>query len=128
MSHFIINTDADYADEFDYPIVSVMTKNERDLILNTFNIWKDGNYDDIYFGTNEFLSFDAQEIYRMIEKAVEITDEEYKYFKRFSTSACVDIISEVEEELMERFGYNSYSEISRLPYSEALEKYPEYFV
>ena len=77
MTHYIINTSMDYADEFDYPVISLMTAEERQKHIDTYSTWSKNWNSEIYFGTNEELRIPADEALSLIEKAEAVTKEKF---------------------------------------------------
>lgn len=102
MNYYIINDSQDYADEFSYPVVSTMTEHTRDFLLNTYEHWKGFNYDELYFGTNEYLSFDAQEIRDYIKKASKVDGELFKKIQLLLADVSCDVVEVVLEQLVDR--------------------------
>jgi len=95
MSKYIINTNVDYADEFYYPIRSVFTQEAKNIILLHNNFLDDGDFSELYFGTNEFVSLEVSEVLEMITSAVEVTDDELQVLNKFgclSETASIDIV------------------------------------
>ena len=130
MNYYIINDSQDYADEFSYPVVSTMTEHTRDFLLNTYEHWKGFNYDKLYFGTNEYLSFDAQEIRDYIKKASKVDGELFKKIQLFLADVSCDIVEVVLEQLVdsEVFSSTLIERASKTPFSELKILYPELFV
>ena len=77
MTYYIINTSMDYADEFDYPVISLMTAEERQKYIDTYSIWSKNWNSEIGFGTNEGLWIPADEALSLIEEAEAITKEKF---------------------------------------------------
>lgn len=77
MTHYIINTRVDYADEFYYPVISLMTAEERQKHIDTYSTWSKNWNSEIYFGTNEELWIPADEALSLIEKAEAVTKEKF---------------------------------------------------
>ena len=77
MTHYIINTRMDYADEFNYPVISLMTAEERQNYIDTYSTWSKNWNSEIYFGTNEGLWIPADEALSLIEKAEAVTKEKF---------------------------------------------------
>ena len=67
----------DYADEFYYPVISLMTAEERQKCIDTYSTWSKNWNSDIYFGTNEELWIPADEALSLIEKAEAVTKEKF---------------------------------------------------
>ena len=67
----------DYADEFDYPVISLMTAEERQKYIDTYSIWSKNWNSEIGFGTNEGLWIPADEALSLIEEAEAITKEKF---------------------------------------------------
>ena len=77
MTHYIINARMDYADEFYYPVISLMSAEERQNYIDTYSIWSKNWNSEIYFGTNEELWIPADEALSLIEKAEAVTKEKF---------------------------------------------------
>ena len=77
MTHYIINTRMDYADEFYYPAISLMTAGERQKYIDTYNTWSENWNSEIYFGTNEELWIPADEALTLIQEAEAVTEEKF---------------------------------------------------
>lgn len=77
MTHYIINTRTDYADEFYYPVISLMTAEERQKYIDTYNTWSENWNSEIYFGTNEELWIPADEALTLIQEAEAVTKEKF---------------------------------------------------
>ena len=77
MTHYIINTRMDYADEFYYPVISLMTAEERQKYIDTYNTWSKNWNSEIYFGTNEELWIPADEALTLIQEAEAVTKEKF---------------------------------------------------
>ena len=105
---YIISTTLDYADEFDYPIVSVFTQELKDFLTNTTilnTLYKDK--EEFYFGTNEYLELDSEDILELVNGALPITDEELATLEKFNIHYFgIDILEVVNERLIDE-GYIS---------------------
>ena len=77
MTHYIINTSMDYADEFYYPVISLMTAEERQKYIDTYSTWSKNWNSEIYFGTNEELWIPADEALTLIQEAEAVTKEKF---------------------------------------------------
>ena len=77
MTHYIINTRMDYADEFYYPVISLMTAEERQNYIDTYSTWSKNWNSELYFGTNEELWIPADEALSLIEEAEAVTKEKF---------------------------------------------------
>jgi len=71
----------DYADEFDYPVISLFTEKQRKFVLK--NKKKIPETYEACFGTNEYLEFSREEIIEMFENSEEISKKEIKVLERF---------------------------------------------
>ena len=67
----------DYADEFYYPVISLMTAEERQNYIDTYNTWSKNWNSEIGFGTNEELWIPADEALSLIEEAEAVTKEKF---------------------------------------------------
>jgi hypothetical protein len=100
---YIIITSKDYADEFDYPVISIFSGKLRMLLLLHNEFFESIDVDEIYFGTNEFLSFNKKMIIDMINNAKEITTEELETLQKFKATSCgLDIIEHVYQNMLFR--------------------------
>ncbi len=97
---YLINTAQDYADEFDYPVTSIMSEEVRDFILEN-----EDNIDDMeeYFGTNEFLDFSTEDIISLVTNAKDITTGERATLVKFGALTCgLDIVERVIDRLADK--------------------------
>lgn len=93
MTKMIIFMQEDYADEFDYSILSFTTKEEIEKLLTKL---KDNPFEkeSLYHGINEAFDFSSEGIIEILEKAKEITEEEIEVLKKFTPKCLgVDIIN-----------------------------------
>ena len=67
----------DYADEFYYPAISLMTAGERQKYIDTYSTWSKNWNSEIYFGTNEELWIPADEALTLIQEAEAVTKEKF---------------------------------------------------
>ena len=77
MTYYIINARMDYADEFYYPVISLMTAGERQKYIDTYSTWSENWNSEIYFGTNEELWVPADEALTLIQEAEAVTKEKF---------------------------------------------------
>ncbi len=94
MTQLLINTSGDYADEFDYPVISFFSSALKNyLLLKGFHYLGDSDFAEVYFGSNEALSFTKNEVISLISNA-EIIEEDYLNCARgyLQGVPCVDII------------------------------------
>lgn len=77
MKHYLVQYDGNYADEFDVYFHMVMSETEleeaKDIIGKT-----DWNWEEFYFGTNEYISVSTEELMENLSEAKEITEEQFK--------------------------------------------------
>lgn len=67
-----------WADEFDVAIVSYMSEElYRSLMLHSY-VFDEIGEREIYFGTNEWITYQPEDFKRFLENAEVITEEEYK--------------------------------------------------
>lgn len=96
MTHYIINTGIDYADEFDYPVISLMTAEERQKYIDTYNIWSQDWNPEIYFGTNEALEITHSDVLDLITHATPVSSTEYDIIAPYLSSIpAVDITDDI---------------------------------
>ena len=98
MSKLIITGSYDYADEFDYPVCSVITVDQRAVVLEVIGNVPFGA-DEYGFGTNESLFFEEYAIIDMLRKAQPISDEELKVLKKFGGTFGLDVIEQVVDKI-----------------------------
>lgn len=93
-----IITSAEYADEFDYPVISFFTDEQRDFILEN-----QGRIEDIdaCFGTNESIDFGVDELVSLVENAKDVTDKERAVFAKFGIMKipCIDLVEKILESI-----------------------------
>ena len=92
---YIINTSYNYADEFDYPVFSVIPESDRDKLISTYDIWKFEGKKAYYFGTNEKLMFYSDDILDLIKTAIPVDDATFKIVKPFFPQGYLDIADRV---------------------------------
>lgn len=95
---------ADEGDVFFFSIISEPTlKAMRELIEIYVELDMLKEKTDMYWGTNQLFSFNANDYIDFIDKAVDITEKEFAVFRKFNVSG-VDIYNEIldvlEEELL----------------------------
>lgn len=98
MTKMIIFTVENWADEFDYPIYSVTTKEKLETLVKKLeeNPFSYGDY-EFGFGTNEYFEFSSEEFINLLEKAKEISDEELATINKFTPNYLgLDIVSKLE--------------------------------
>ena len=77
----VIISSQNWADEFDYLILSVMSEELwRTLLLNidVFDLVED-SLEEVYFGTNEALYFKKHDIKNMVQSAKTLTPEQEEF-------------------------------------------------
>lgn len=91
-----IITSENYADEFDYPIVSFFSKKDVKEIKKLIKAkkFKMKEEREFYFGTNECLTLTGNEILEMIESAPKISKEDYALVEKlgFIALPSLDIV------------------------------------
>jgi len=89
---YLINTSINYADEFDYPIQSIMSWKKIIEILKTIDEWK-----EICFGSNQCIYLDLDEIIDILLSGKEITEKEYDILIKFNilSTPSIDIIDDL---------------------------------
>jgi len=73
-----IATTENYADEFDYPIISYIDARTRNYLLLHQGLIPENCTDEMSFGTNEDISIPIKEALQLIMDAEEITIDQYK--------------------------------------------------
>ncbi len=91
----LISTALDYADEFNYPVISVMSPEYWRTLLIHQSIFESVDIEEFSFGVNESIVSDTTEVLDLIKTAKEITLDEYKVLDNLLggviNTACVDI-------------------------------------
>lgn len=125
---YIINASFNYADEFDYPVVSIMSNTTQFICANYPKFYKDADFEECYFGTNEFLSFDVSDIQDLFQDATYIQDEQLPDVKRFLTSASYDIAGRVLNYIFETQSQQFVDDLDLLSVEEFTSKYAELLI
>ena len=113
MSKYIICTTEDYADEFDYPIISIFSEKAKNVIIMHNNFLKDDDFSEIYFGTNEYLSFEKDSIIDMIKNAKEIESSEIETLQKYNCiNIGIDIVERALDILYDRAKENGADELA----------------
>lgn len=103
--------DIDWADEGNIFFFSIESEENLQLMKELINVLKELDlfYDDIemYWGTNEFFAFDAEDFLRFIEDAEDISEEELAVFNKFKVSG-FDIYERILDGLQELIYYWEY--------------------
>lgn len=77
MKHYLVVYNGNYADEFDVYFHQVMSEEEltraKDLISKI-----NWDYEEFYFGTNEWIEVNSLELLEDLSNAKEITEDQYK--------------------------------------------------
>ena len=99
----LINISEDYADEFDYPVISFFSSALKNyLLLKGLHYLTEDDL-EFYFGTNEALRFDLDQIKSLISGATELDAEEIHYAKRYLTPVPgLDIIERIIDIIYDR--------------------------
>ena len=92
----------DYADEFYYPVISLMTAEERQNYIDTYSTWSKNWNSELYFGTNEELWIPADEALTLIEEAEAVTKEKFDLIAAYLKEVpSVDITDNIVDALDE---------------------------
>ena len=85
MKKYLVQYNGNYADEFDVYFHSVMTEEQLEEAKGL--IQKIGwNEEKFYFGTNEYIDVSSSELLRNLNKAKEITDEQFRILEDLDIS------------------------------------------
>jgi len=113
MTKYIICTSEDYADEFDYPIISVFSEKAKNIIIMHNNFLNEDDFSEIYFGTNEYLSFKKDYIIDMIKNANKIEDSEIETLQKYNCiNTGIDIVDHTLDILYDRAKENGAEELA----------------
>lgn len=103
----------DWADEGDVFFFSVESEENLKALRELIDIyWDLGMLDDgteMYWGTNEWFDFNADDYREFIDDAVDITDEELAVFDKFGVSG-FDIYDRISYDLKDRLLDYNYTE------------------
>lgn len=124
---YIINTSADYADEFDYPITSVMSDNLHSILTNLPFLYKDCDFEECYFGTNEYLSFFTSDIHALISKATYVDKPTLKLVQPFLAEASWDPLDRILDHIGDNYDLD-YRDLDNLSLEDFKTKYSHLFI
>lgn len=95
----------DYADEFDYPVISILTESKLNEVRGYLDEMLESWTDDYEapFGTNEALTFYDYQIRGFIDSAFEVTSDEM--VRVLKLIPAVDIIEFIEEYWEDELSY-----------------------
>ena len=125
---YIINTSADYADEFCYPVTAVMSDNYHHFCANYPSFYSDYDFSEVYFGSNEALSFTSEDITYMFRQATYVDDTTFKLIKPFMADASWDPCNCIDDHLSDKYSYDFVEDIDNLPIDQLKAKYPQHFL
>lgn len=77
MKYYLVAYDGNYADEFDVYFHEVMSEVELEEAKNIIGK-TNWDYEEFYFGTNEWIDVNKYDLIECLNKARELTDEQYK--------------------------------------------------
>ncbi len=121
---FLINTSEDYADEFDYPIISIFSSALRNyLVLKGFHFLKENDFEELYFGSNEELNLSLVKVKQMIQDAREVPPEQTMVIEELDKVPAIDIIGRVCNMVHERLEEEDQEELKN--FEEILERYEQ---
>ena len=106
---YIVNYVCCYADDFDYTVRSIITREQRDIILQNDELIQaviGTKSFDIYFGSNQKFEFTIDEIIDNVIDAKELPDKEYEILAKYDAAA-FDIIDNIGGIFMDR-AYDLY--------------------
>jgi len=77
MKYYLVTYNGNYADEFDVYFHQVMSEDVLKEVRDLFSKvnW---DYEEFYFGTNEFIDVSSSELFEALSEAKEITEDQYK--------------------------------------------------
>lgn len=124
---YIINTSADYADEFDYPVVSAMSDNLHSILTNLPFLYKDCDFEECYFGTNEYLSFHSKDIHTLITKATYVDKSTLRLVQPFLAHASWDPLDRILDHIGDNYDLD-YRDLDNLSLEDFKTKYSHLFI
>lgn len=77
MKYYLVTYNGNYADEFDVYFHTVMDENELAQAKGKVENWK-SEWEEHYFGTNEYIEVSREEIMECLNGARELTEDEYE--------------------------------------------------
>ena len=77
MKHYLVVYDGNYADEFNVYFHQVMSEDELESAKNIIDK-TNWDYEEFYFGTNEWIDINTYDLIECLNGARELTDEQYK--------------------------------------------------
>lgn len=125
---YIINTSADYADEFYYPVTATMSDNYQHFCANYPSFYSDYDFSEVYFGSNEALSFCTEDITYMFKQATYVDVATFKLIKPFMADASWDPCNCIDDHLSDKYSYDFVEDIDNLPIDQLKAKYPQHFL
>lgn len=125
---YIINASQDYADEFDYPITATMSDNFQHFCANYPSFYHNLDFDDCYFGTNEYLSFRPEDIQYLFKHATYVDDATLNLVTPFMAHASWDPCDRISEHLFDNYPEDFVEDIDNLSIDQLKAKYPQHFL
>lgn len=77
MKYYLVRYNGNWADEFDVYFHQVMSEDELKEAEDTITA-TDWDREEFYFGTNEAIDFSTYELINFLNRAEEITEEQFK--------------------------------------------------
>ena len=124
---YIINTSANYADEFSYPVVSVMSDNLHSILTDLPFLYKDCDFEERYFGSNEYLSFRHRDIFSMISQATYVDEPTLKLVEPFLAQASWDPLDRIIDHICDNYDLD-YKDLDNLSLENFQTKYAQLFI
>lgn len=89
----------DYADEFDYPVFSILTLEQQEALIEAYSDHVPSDFDnEFYFGANEFLTFTKEELIKLFRSAKPISSEELAVLQKYGLENLgLDIVEQATE-------------------------------
>lgn len=125
---YIINTSEDYADEFNYPVTSTMSDNFQHFCANYPSFYRDVDFDECYFGTNEYLSFRPKRIQDLFKHATYVDDTTLALVIPFMSKASFDPCDRISDHLSDNYPEDFVDDIDNLSIDQLKSKHPQYFI
>jgi hypothetical protein len=83
MSHVLVKYVGDYADEFSVYGFCVLSRSQWAKVVETLRQIPNEYFEEVYFGTNEFMSWENSEDFLRDTYVEELSDAEVAVFKKY---------------------------------------------
>jgi len=98
--NYLIATEQNFADEFDYPVISLVDKEKLDRAINIVSQYGYDYEFEMGFGTNEDLCFRQYDLIEILWSAKPVTDAQVDFMKEHGLlfgSASLNVVDYIIE-------------------------------